>query len=158
MSLNFVKMMKLLVLGVACFSSQVCAATIEEYNFSNAVVVSAGGPQWTQNHLSFTFDASQETNATGTFTAYVTFPDFVQIPLHGTIGAGGEPVVLQIGPPSLQGSYTLTFEINTLSGTINHTQGPFVQAKNLTTGSTANFTFDVMNVDDQSSTTFVNIN
>ncbi len=118
----------------------------------------AGGPppQWSQNQLSFTFDGSQQSNAIGTFTGYVTFPNRTQYSINGNIGPGSSPISLQVGPPSLLGNYVMTFTITSLSGTINSAQGPYGTAQNLTNGDRLQTTFHVENVGDQASGTFLN--
>lgn len=115
-------------------------------------------PSWSNNRLSFTFDASnQPVGVTGTYKAIVTVPSIpaTHYAINGQIGAGAPPIVLQIGPPSLYGNYTLTFQVLTLVG------GPLPNlptylAQNLTTHVQASGTFNVQNAGDQSSRTFLN--
>lgn len=114
-------------------------------------------PQWSNNRLAFTFDASQETEASGTFTGYVTMPNQARISVNGIIGSNGYPVTLEISPPSLLGTYTMTFVVSPgLSGFISNAEGPFGTAQNLTNGDIMQTTFNVHNVGDQQSAGFLN--
>lgn len=161
------------MMGIAMLSNSVCFAELNqedlsathfnnkamaEFNvISSSDLQAASGPsQWTQNHLSFKFDASEQTNAIGTFKGYVTFPNQVQYSVTGNIGTGSSPVTLQVGPPSLLGNYVMTFVVTGLSGTIDNNHGPFGTAQNLTNGDHLETSFVVHNVNDQASATFMN--
>jgi hypothetical protein len=143
-------------------SSSLCSGT-EQCLDSNVLGVpqleSAVGPGHpsTQNQLIFTFDASKETSAVGTFKGIVTFPNGTQYSVTGIIGNAGNPVSIEVGPPSISGSYVMTFQIlNLSSGSIDSNQGPYGTAENVTKSSHLLVTFNVSNVGDQSSITFLN--
>jgi hypothetical protein len=134
-------------------------ATVKDLNVtSSSEFQTAVGPhnQWSQNQLSFTFDASQQPNASGTFQGIVSFPNRVQYSVSGIIGVGGNPVTLEVGPPSLLGNYLVTFVVTSLNGSIDHSQGPYGTVQNLTNGDQLQTTFNVNNSGDQSSATFLN--
>lgn len=159
------------MIAAVFLTSSFCFADIQEANASIAIQsldtlsdnlnesglqTSIRPPQWSNNRLAFTFDASQLINASGTYTGYVTFPNQTRYAVNGVIGTSGYPITLEIGAPTLLGTYTMTFVVTSLSGSIDHTQGPFGIAQNLTNNDFMQSTFDVDYVGDQKSATFLN--
>lgn len=134
-------------------NEEIIFASLGNYSDLQATEVPA---QWSENHLAFTFDASKQTNASGTFRVFVSFPDGKQFFIDGIIGPGGVPVTFQVGPPSLVGKYTITFSITSLEGILNPQQGPFGIAQNLTNGHQSQTTFDVSDIGDEAPFVFRN--
>lgn len=124
-------------------------------NMSN-LQAAVGPSQSSNNQLIFIFDASQQTNASGTFRAFVSFPNGNQFCINGLIGLGGVPVTIEVGPPSLLGSHKLTFLITSLEGAINQAQGPLGTAHNLTNGDLIQVKFKVANIGDEDFAMFRN--
>lgn len=134
---------------------------IEEIGFPVREIGVGPGHPSTTNQLIFTFDASQQTLVQGTFKGLVTFPDGTQYSVTGIIGNAGNPVSIEVGPPSISGNYVMTFQITSLtSGSIKATQGPFGLAQALnksgTTISQLSYTFKVSHINDQDSVNFLN--
>jgi hypothetical protein len=157
LSIRFAMLSTLIFLSSSlCFGTENCLDSSVVGVPKLETAIGPGHPS-TQNQLIFTFDASKETSAVGAFKGTVTFPNGMQYSVTGIIGDAGNPVSIEVGPPSISGNYVMTFQILTLtSGSINPSQGPYGTAENVTKSSQLLATFNVSNVGDQSSITFLN--